>query len=99
MILRTVFTGIYFCLRYLIKQSIPRIRNAVFPRPARKAQMEKALIATSELMRYLQFSYIFSGAETPMSFKQSAITMRTVSASLSRAYNTPSASPLMRQEL
>jgi len=45
------------------------------------------------------FTYIFSGAETPMRDRQDLITMRTQSASFSRAAATSSASPLMRQAL
>ena len=43
--------------------------------------------------------YIFSGAEQPMSSMPFFRTLRAVSASRSRAFSRPSASPLMRQAL
>ena len=46
-----------------------------------------------------EFFYIFSGAVTPMSPRQLAITARTVSASFRRAESTWASSPLIRQAL
>ena len=45
------------------------------------------------------YTYIFSGAEQPMSVMPFFSTARAVSASFSRASSTFSASPLMRQAL
>ena len=45
----------------------------------------------------IRFSHIFSGAETPMMARETAITRRTQSARYSRASSRPGSASLMRQ--